>query len=82
MTFCIRPRQDFSLARFSKILRVLHLAAIDHNPILILDPETHRCEYRIVLPSAETADKVRVVIDLICSDTDCNPSDFKVMVVE
>ena len=82
MTFCIRPRQDFSLARFSKIMRVLHFAAIKHEPVLILDTETARCEYKIMLPSTETADRVRVVIDLICSDTDCRPSDFKIEVVE
>ena len=82
MTFCIRPRQDFSLARFSKILRVLHLAAIKHEPVLILDTESTRCEYKIMLPCTPTADRVRVIIELICNDTECRTSDFKIEVIE
>lgn len=81
MTFYIRPRQDFSLSRFSKIMRVLHFAAIKHEPILILDTETARCEYRITLPSTDSEDRVKVIIDLICENTDCNASDFKIVEV-
>ena len=81
MTFYIRPRQDFRLSRFSKIMRVLHFAAIKHEPVLILDIETAKCEYRIVLPSTDSEDRVKVIIDLICENTDCNKSDFKIVEV-
>lgn len=81
MTFCIRPRQDFSLSRFSKIIRVLHFAAIKHEPILILDTKTDKCEYRIILPNSTEA-RAKVIIDLICENTDCNQSDFKIMEVK
>lgn len=82
MTFYIRPRQDFSLARFSKVMRILHLTAIKHEPVLFLDTETARCEYRIALPFTDNEDRVKVIVDWICEDTDCNPSDFKIIEVK
>ncbi len=82
MTWYIRPRQDFSLSRFSKIMRVLHFAAIKHEPVLILDTKTAKCEYRIALPFTVGEDRVKVIIDLICRDTDCNASDFKIIEVK
>lgn len=80
MTWTIRPRQDFSLSRFSKIMRVLHFAQYRHEPTLVIDPETGKCEYRIMVPCDKT--NAEMIVKVICENTDCNPSDFKLIEVD
>ena len=80
MTWTIRPRQDFSLSRFSKIMRVLHFAQYRHEPTLVIDPETGKCEYRISVPGNK--ENVEMIVKVICDNTDCNPSDFKLIEVD
>lgn len=79
MTWTIRPRQDFSLSRFSKIMRVMHFASYKHEPVLVIDPETGKCEYRISVPCDKA--NAEMIVKVICDNTDCIPSDFKLIEV-
>ena len=80
MTFYIRPRQDFSLARFSKILHALYREGVPHNPTLVIDPDTHKTEVRIEV-STLSRSWVEMFIKMISEKTDCNESDFKIVEV-
>lgn len=81
MTWTIRPRQDFSLSRFSKIMRVLHFSQYWHEPTLVIDPETGKCEYRISI-RCDKEENAEMIVKVICDNTDCNPSDFKLIEVD
>ena len=78
MTLYIRPRQDYSLARMSKILYVLHRNGIPHNPTLVIDPVTHQTELRISL-STLSKQMCEMYIELICKETDAITKDFKIV---
>ena len=80
MTFYIRPRQDFSLARFSKILNALYREGVPHNPTLVIDPDTMKTEVRIEVPTL-SRNWAELYVKLICEKTDCNGSDFKIIEV-
>lgn len=78
MTFYIRPRQDFSLSRFSKILYALYNEGVPHNTTLVIDPDTMKTEVRIEV-STLSEKWVKLYVNLICEKTDCNESDFKII---
>lgn len=80
MTFYIRPRQDFSLARFSKILYALYREGVPHNTSLIIDPDKNKTEVRIEV-STLSRSWVEMFIKMISEKTDCNESDFKIVEV-
>lgn len=80
MTFYIRPRQDFSLARFSKILYALYSEGVPHNTTLVIDPDTLKTEVRIEV-STLSRKWAELYVKLICEKTDCNPSDLKIVEV-
>ena len=78
MTFYIRPRQDYSLARMSKILYVLHRNGIPHNPTLVIDPVTQHTELRISL-STLSKQMAEMYVELICKESDAITKDFKIV---
>lgn len=75
----IRPRQDFSLSRFSKILYALWDSQTPHGTTLIIDPNTKKAEIRITLPAVISEEEIRSIISAIAGATDCNEKDFKII---
>lgn len=82
MTFFIRPRQDFSLARFSKILYTLYNAGIPHSTTLRLVSDDTKLKPTVYIElSTLSRDMAERYVDMICRTTDCNPSDLKIIEV-
>ena len=83
MTFHIRPRQDFSLARFSKILYTLYNAGIPHSPALRLVSDDVNLKPTLCIElSTLSRNMAEMYVEMICKSTDCNKSDFKIIEVE
>lgn len=74
MSFYIRPRQDLSLATFSRIMKVLFEQHITAAYTLVIDPDTKKCESRICIDSDISYGEA---VDIICTGTECTTDNFK-----
>ena len=79
MSYCIRPRQDFSLATFSRIMKVLFENHIEVAYTLAIDPDTKRCESRICIDTDIPYDEA---VGIICTGAECIPDNFKLKAVK
>ena len=79
MSYCIRPRQDFSISTFSKIMKPLYESNINASFILVIDPDTGRSESWICIEDSTTYEEA---VNMICSNTDCIPDNFKLKKVK
>ena len=80
MTFYIRPRQDLSLATFSRILKSIYEKGVPHQTALVMDPESSKCEIRIEIVTKSRI-VVEALINCICDDTGCIRDNFKIIEV-
>lgn len=79
MSYYIRPRQDFTLSTFSKIMKALFDKDVVAAYTLVIDPDTERCETRICIDSNITYEEA---VNIICNKTDCTLDNFKLKKVE
>lgn len=80
MTFYIRPRQDISLATFSRILKSLYDKGIPHNPTLMIERDSGKISTAIQLTTMSKI-IVEAAINCICDDTGWIRDNFKIIEV-
>lgn len=80
MTWYIRPRQDFSLARFAKICDVMYKWGYYGRIVTITGMKDGRTEV-VIRPDRgiESADEI---LARICKDAGCNFKDFRIVEVD
>lgn len=74
MSFYIRPRQDFSIATFSRMMKALYEKDVVAAYTLVIDPDSGKCESRICIDSDISYEEA---VAAICGGTECTPDNFK-----
>ena len=79
MTWYIRPRQDFSLSRFSRICEVLAMMGHDYSIETMTGMRTGKNE--TVIRPARSISFCDMILADICKHADCNFKDFRIIEV-
>lgn len=79
MTWYIRPRQDFSLSRFSRICEVLHIMGYDYSIETMTGMKSGKNE--TVIRPARSISFCDMILADICKHADCNFKDFRIIEV-
>ena len=80
MTWYIRPRQDFSLSRFSRICEVLTMMGYDYSIETMTGMKTGKNE-TVIRPARSISFSDMILAD-ICKHADCNFKDFRIIEVD